>query len=262
MKSLKVLLCSAVLVLSISCSTESKKNPEAASDSNSREYQIGAYLWFQTSGEFRALSYQAYNYAKLILDRDLENKHNRKRALVFDLDETVLDNSFGGASEIKNNIPWDKESLNRWVALKAAEAIPGAREFIEYAVSRQVEVIYISNRRDSQKEDTYENLVRLKIPVKKENLYFLPDGASSSSKEARRLEVLKKYSVVLFFGDNLGDFHKDWDDKPSNERRALVDSHRQDFGEKFIILPNPLYGDWERSLPKSKKRTDHLKTIP
>jgi 5'-nucleotidase (lipoprotein e(P4) family) len=66
--------------------------------------------------------------------------------------------------------------------------------------------------------------------------------------------------VVLFFGDNLADFHQDWDNKTSAERRALVDSHKEDFGEKFIMLPNPLYGDWENSLPRNKKRTDLLKT--
>lgn len=221
-----------------------------------REYQIGAYLWFQTSGEYRALCYQAYNLAKLKLDRDLENKHNRKRAVVLDLDETVLDNSVAGANEIKNKQGWNQERLNLWVKNKSATAIPGAREFLHYAVSRRVEVIYISNRLQSQKNDTYENLKRLDIPVKMENIYLL----DSWSKEKRRQEVLKKYDVVLYFGDNLVDFHKNWDHKTSEERRAAVDAHRNDFGEKFIVLPNPLYGDWENSLPKTKNRTDLLKT--
>jgi 5'-nucleotidase (lipoprotein e(P4) family) len=253
MKSINAFFFCAILVLS-SCSGNSVNQKEPYS----REYQVGAYLWFQTSGEYSALCYQAYNLARLRLDRDLEDKHNRKRALVFDIDETVLDNSFGGAFEIKNHLDWDQNSFNRWVKQRASEAIPGAKEFIKYAVSRHVEVIYISNRLTTQKEDTLENFKRLGIPAKSENLYFLNNGWS---KEDRRLEVLKKYEVVMFFGDNLGDFHKDWDNKTSEERRALVDSHHQDFGEKFIVLPNPLYGDWEKSLPKSKKRSDLLKTV-
>ncbi|MDD4975049.1 MAG: 5'-nucleotidase, lipoprotein e(P4) family [Bacteriovorax sp.] len=255
MKSINAFILSTILVLSASCSSlDSVKRNEAPA----REYQVGAYLWFQTSGEYRALCYQAYNLARLRLDRDLENKHNRKRALIFDIDETVLDNSFSGAQEIQNQIGWDQENFNLWVKQKAAEAIPGAKEFIEYAVSRRVEVIYISNRLAIQKDDTLENLKRLGIPAKKENLYFLNNDWS---KEERRLEILKKYDVVMFFGDNLGDFHKDWDNKTSDERRALVDSHHLDFGEKFIVLPNPLYGDWEKALPKSKKRADLLKTV-
>jgi len=34
-------------------------------------YIEGAVLWQQTSGERRALSYQAFNLARLMLDRDL-----------------------------------------------------------------------------------------------------------------------------------------------------------------------------------------------
>jgi 5'-nucleotidase (lipoprotein e(P4) family) len=227
--------------------------------SNPRDYQISSYLWFQTSGEFRALCYQAYNLAKFKLDRDLENKHNRKRAVVFDIDETVLDNSVIGAYEVKNAIGWNKDSFDKWVVKKSATAIAGARDFIEYAVSRRVEIIYISNRHKEQISDTYDNLKSLGIPAKKENFYF---QEGDWSKEERRLEVLKKYDVVLYFGDNLHDFHKDWDYKSSAERVALVDKHHEDFGEKFIILPNPLYGDWEDSLPRKVLRTDLLKTIP
>ena len=256
MNLMKGVMFCIILILS-SCSGHSLKPTSSHSNSNPREYQVGAYLWYQNSGEFRALCYQAYNLARLKLDRDLENKHNHKRALVFDIDETVLDNSFGAANEIKNGITWDKEVLARWVKQKRAEAIPGAREFIEYAVSLHVEVIYISNRRKSEEEDTLENFKRLGIPAKKENFYFL---SSDNSKETRRQEVAKKYDVVLFFGDNLADFDKDWDQKSNIERRASVDAHRDDFGEKFIILPNPLYGDWENSLPKSSSRIDLLKT--
>lgn len=227
-------------------------------DGFDREYQVGAYIWFQNSGEYRALCYQAYNLGRMKLDRELENKHNRKRAIVLDLDETVFDNSYSGADEIKRRENWNKESFNKWVAKKSATAIAGSKEFLQYAVSRQVEVIYVSNRLTSQKADTIANLVSLGIPVKPENLYLLSDHWG---KESRRQEVLKKYDVILYFGDNLGDFHRDWDNKTSDERRALVDNHREDFGEKFIILPNPLYGDWEKSLPTVKKRSDLLKSI-
>ena len=246
-----------ILLFCFSCSTQKVSNESAPSKANSREYQVGAYLWFQHSGEYKALCYQAYNLAQLQLDRDLKTKHNKKRALVFDIDETVLDNSFGGAYEIKNNLLWSPEILTKWIKAQAAEAIPGAKDFIEYAVSKGVEIIYISNRGISELDDTYKNLKRLGIPAKKENFYFLNKGRS---KEERRLEVLSKFEVVLFLGDNLADFHRDWDDKLSTERRSLVDTHRQDFGYKFIILPNPLYGDWESSLPKNKNRMDSLKT--
>lgn len=258
MNSLKKSLLLTLVLFSVSCSHQQSKQ-EPSDKGFNREYQIGAFLWYQTSGEFRALCYQAYNLAKMKLERELENKHNRKRAIVLDIDETVLDNSFSGAEEIQKRMNWDQNLFNLWVARKKAEAIPGAIEFLQYAASRKVEIIYISNRLTNQAEDTFENLKRLGIPVKKENLYLQSQGWG---KEERRVEVSKKYDVVLFFGDNLGDFHKDWDKRTSEERRALVDSHRDDFGEKFIILPNPIYGDWEKSLPSAKNKSDLLKTIP
>ena len=231
------------------------QNPEH----NNREYQVGAYLWFQHSGEYQALCYQAYNLAQMRLQKDLEEKHNRKRAVVFDIDETVFDNSFGGAYELKHHIDYDKDSFNKWVHRSAALAVPGAIDFINFAEKNRVEVIFITNRPVDQIEDTFLNFKKLNIPFKKENFYFLTDDWS---KESRRLEVLKKYDVVLYFGDNLHDFHKDWDNKSSDERRALTVAHQHDFGEKFIVLPNPLYGDWENALPKSENREDLLKTIP
>lgn len=253
MKSFQVLL---VLIALSFTSCASSKNGRST---ETREYQLGSYLWFQTSGEFRALCYQAYNLGKLLLARDLENKYRGKRAVVFDIDETVLDNSFGGAWEVQNNLAWDQKYFNNWVALKKAEAIAGAVDFMKFASDNRVEIIFISNRLESQKADTLENFKRLGIPAKKENMYFL---AGEWSKEKRRQEVLAKYHVVLYFGDNLGDFHKDWDNKTWDERRALVDQHKDEFGEKFIVLPNPLYGDWEKSLPKNIKKTELLKSIP
>ena len=221
----------------------------------SREYQVGAYLWQQTSGEYQALCYQAYNLARLKLDRDLENKHNKKRALIFDIDETVLDNSFSGAFDVKNNIPWKQNSFDEWVTRKKAHAIAGAKEFIEYAEENRVQVFYVSDRTVEQVNDTLENFKRLNIPAKKENLYFMTAGMD---KEKRRKEIQKNYEVVLLLGDNLHDFDKAWDNKSSIDRKKIVDERRQEFGDKFIILPNPLYGDWENALPKNLDRKENL----
>jgi 5'-nucleotidase (lipoprotein e(P4) family) len=220
-----------------------------------REYQLGAYLWYQNSGEFQALCYQAFNLARMRLDQDLELKHNKKRAVIFDIDETVFDNSIAGAYEVKNDIPWEKENLNKWVKLKKARAIAGAVEFIDYAVDKRVEIFYVSNRTLDQIDDTFINLKSLNIPAKKENLLFMD---KEWSKESRRKEIQRKYEVVLYFGDNLHDFDKTWDSKISSERKKNVDIRRYDFGDKYIILPNPLYGDWENTLPKTSDRTENL----
>ena len=58
------------------------------------EQLVMGTLWYQKSAEMRALSYQAFNFAKLIFDADLRTgPSEKKRAVVVDIDETVLDNS-------------------------------------------------------------------------------------------------------------------------------------------------------------------------
>jgi 5'-nucleotidase (lipoprotein e(P4) family) len=251
---MRVLLALITLSVLASCSTHSN-HEEALQATNPREYQVGAYLWQQTSGEYRALTYQAYNIAKEKVARDLEDKHNKKRAVIFDIDETILDNSVGGAREIKSGYSWQENHFADWVKLKQAVAIPGALDFIKFLQERQVEIFYITNRAPEMFNDTYDNLVAQGFPIKKTNLMMLtPDH----SKEGRRLEVQKKYEVVLLVGDNLSDFNKEFDKKMVKERNASTDKMRDLFGQKYIILPNPLYGDWERALPQVDSRVELL----
>lgn len=242
------------------CSIHSNSTPElrdSGNQTNYREYQVGAYLWQQTSGEYRALTYQAYNIAKERIEADLQDKHNKKRAVVFDIDETVLDNSVGGAREIIRAKPWKESDFADWVKLKEAVAVPGALEFTKFLAEKNVEIFYISNRQIDMVEDTHANLVALGFPVKKQNIMHMLPGVHS--KEDRRLEVLKKYKIVLLVGDNLTDFHAGFERQSVEGRNALVDQMRKEFGQKYIMLPNPLYGDWERALPKTKTRLENLR---
>jgi len=253
MRSMLVIV--SLMALISGCST----GQTTQTKSNPREYQIGAYLWQQTSGEYRALTYQAYNLARSLMERELENKHNKKRAVIFDIDETVLDNSFGGASDIVEQRPWSDNNFAEWTKLKKAVAIPGAVDFIKFLVENKVEVFYVSNRKVPWFNDTYENLIAQGFPVKKENLMLMSD---TTNKEARRQEVQKRYEVVLYVGDNLTDFPGGFEKTSVEVRNALTDKLKADFGSKFIVLPNPLYGDWERALPTDKSRIELLKVTP
>lgn len=257
MRSLALVL---TLALMASCSTHTNSTSEVSGKPNPREYQIAAYLWQQTSGEYRALTYQAYNIAKEKIERDLEDKHNKKRAVIFDVDETVLDNSFGGAMEIKEGLSWKESHFADWVKLKQAVAIPGALDFVKFLQEKNVEIFYVTNRQMNMLEDTYENLVAQGFPVKKENI--MPMKSGEHTKEPRRQEILKKHYVVLYVGDNLSDFPGGYEKTSVEARNALTDKLKADFGQKFIILPNPLYGDWERALPSNKTRIENLKIKP
>lgn len=59
---------------------------------------------------------------------------------------------------------------------------------------------------------------------------------------------MKQFDVVLFIGDNLADFSDLFDKKTMEDRNATTRRIANEFGDRFIILPNPVYGDWESAL--------------
>ena len=58
------------------------------------EQSVLATNWVQTSAEFRAISYQTYNLARMNLDNFLASYSGSKPvAVIADIDETITDNS-------------------------------------------------------------------------------------------------------------------------------------------------------------------------
>lgn len=246
---------------------------QAAQAPANNEYQEGAILWTQTSGEMRALAYQAFNLARMVLDRDLRLRHrNRLRpAIIVDVDETILDNSRYQATLLKNRQNYSNQSFTDWVNRAEATALPGAVEFLRYATSRGVRVFYITNRREEDKNGTAANLKKLGFPEVNDQSLLVRTDPKSSSKEPRRQSVEKQHRIVLLMGDNLNDFAEIFEQsKTVPNRFAATEKNKDKFGVTFIILPNSMYGDWESAIydynfaltgeEKSSKRKAYLKT--
>lgn len=64
----------------------------------------------------------------------------------------------------------------------------------------------------------------------------------------RRNVVREKHNVVMLLGDNLNDFASFFEKKNIVDRFAATDSVREEWGKKFIVLPNAMYGEWENAL--------------
>lgn len=215
------------------------------------EYQVAAILWQQSSAEYRALAYQTFSLAQFRLDQVLRQKKVRglkPPAVVVDVDETVLDNSRFQAELILRGVPYTSANWQAWCDRAEAGAIPGAVEFMKYAASRGVRLFYITNRRQGEKAGTMTNLKKMGFPdVSDETVMIREQG---SSKEARRDKVRAKYSIALMIGDNLNDFGDVFAEKSIADRSAEVDRLRAEFGTRLIVLPNPMYGDWENAVYK------------
>ena len=198
--------------------------------------------WQKNSAEYVALSYQAYNLAKFRLDEKLNSEFNKRPAIVIDLDETVLNNLPYNEMLIDSSEVFTQESWSKWVNKKIAAKIPGSLEFINYAKSKNVKIVYISNRRVENYDPTKENLINLGYPFDEDTLMLLRD--ETGDKTARR-STLNDYEIIMLLGDNLADFSSVFYKKSNNERIQSVDSLSKMFGDKFIIFPNLIYGDWE-----------------
>ena len=214
------------------------------------EYQVGAILWTQSSAEKAALSYQAFSLARLRLDQDFRAIRSRRvrRAVIVDVDETVLDNSAYQAKLAKERRPFEAKTWTDWCNRAEAKALPGAVEFLRYANSRGVRVFYITNRRQTEKAGTVANLKKLGFPDVSEETVMIREQSMTSSKETRRQSVRSRYRVVLLVGDNLNDFNDDFAGKSIADRKAQVDREQAEFGTQFIVVPNPMYGDWESAV--------------
>ena len=211
--------------------------------SNKTSQKDHSMFWHKNSAEYKALCLQAYNIAKKKLDLELSKKHEEKLAIVADLDETVFNNTPYNEMLIEKNTFYTQENWSHWVNKEIATAVPGSLDFFNYAESKGVEIIYLSNRKVENYEATKNNLISLGFPFKNSTKMLLRD--ESRDKDKRRKSI-KNYNVIMLIGDNLGDFDSGFFDKNNDERWEVSKSFEKEFGEKFILIPNLIYGDWER----------------
>jgi 5'-nucleotidase (lipoprotein e(P4) family) len=222
-------------------------NPNEELSAN--EHLILATDWFQKSAEMRACYYQAYQLAKLKVNEHVAAHTGTKpMAVIFDIDETLLDNSPYEVHLIKTGTHYTRENWKEWTQKAQAKALPGALDFTKYAQSKGVEVFYISNRKIDEMESTLSNLRTEHFPNADSLHLLLRALDQSGDKSSRRNQLLQTYDVLLYVGDNLTDFSEEFAKRGTDLGFGLVDSLYTLFGDKFIILPNPMYGEWENAI--------------
>jgi 5'-nucleotidase (lipoprotein e(P4) family) len=205
------------------------------------EQYLSSVLWQQTSAEYKALCIQAYNLAELRMNE--HKKNAAAKAIVIDVDETVLDNSPYRAERIKNDefdgSFWD------WVKAEKAETVPGALQFLLKADSIGFNIYYITNRDEKYREYTADNMMKLGFPQVDKGHLLMRENKNSDKTE-RRNYVSEKYEIVLLIGDNLVDFSQVFYGESIQNRKDKVDENNNEFGKKYIVLPNPVHGRWKK----------------
>lgn len=261
MKNFKFIIASCAFALTLSCKTATPVTNTSIQDTPyqnlGRDGKIYAAFYQQRAAEYQALCLQAYNIAKLRLDEALAQKSAKPLAIISDIDETFLDNSYYAVERSKMGKDYDQKTWEEWTAKGIATPLTGSQEFYQYAASKGVQVFYVTNRLEQERAGTLKNLKKYNFPLQNDANLIL--RSKESSKENRRLDIAKNYNIVLLLGDNLADFSNLFDKKSETERSVAVKNAANEFGKKFIIIPNVGYGDWESSFYQYKYDYTHQK---
>jgi len=224
---------------------------------------LQATLWVQNSVEFNALTTMAYQTAGFKLEEALADKNwtasveqksmdvsKLPPAIILDIDETVLDNSPFQARMISQNSEYNSKAWEKWVLEANADAIAGAIAFTNKADKKGITVIYLSNREANTEEATRQNLNDLGFPISQKTDVVLLKGEKdnwTSSKIERRKMVADNYRILMLFGDDFNDFLPAKNMTQEN-RDDLLEKHKANVGEKWFVLPNPIYGSWNDAI--------------
>ncbi|WP_421941377.1 5'-nucleotidase, lipoprotein e(P4) family [Pedobacter sp.] len=228
----------------------------AVAQNPARDY-TNAVLWQQKSGEYRALCFQAYNFARLSLKEALWADTSKKpNCVIVDIDETVLDNSAFQGHEIKKGLSYTPEDWTQWTNLAQADTVPGALSFLQFAASKNIETFYVSNRDEKDYTTTLKNLQKFGFPYADDAHLIVAKG--TSNKEPRRQKVAETHNVLMLCGDNLSDFSNVFY-REGKDTFEQVNGSQALFGTRYIVLPNPMYGDWEKPLYQGEKLSEQDK---
>jgi 5'-nucleotidase (lipoprotein e(P4) family) len=240
---------------------------------------LDANLYMQTSAEYRAICYQTFQLAELRLRQCLEHPVDdaRTRAVVMDLDETVLDNSGFQSWMLRTGAAYDQIWFDRWERWggKEVRLVPGAKEFIQAAEALGVRVVHVSNRNERFREQTKLVMSDLGIPIDNDADLKLSTTTSNKTSRRREIEEAEQCRIVLLIGDNLRDFDERFRtpsldatstatqlDQAITYRKNEVDQTRTQWGSRWIVLPNPAYGEWTKPLSRGLQDLQRMTSAP
>ena len=199
--------------------------------------------WVRGSAEYRALTLEVYTMAGDRLPELVRGLPAHGWAVILDADETVLDNSEFQRRLAVAHAAFDAKSWTAWVNERAALAVPGAVGFTERVHALGGRVAIVTNRSMAECDATRENL--RSVGIEADVVLCQPTAKADKNPRFQRVQSggaapgLPALAVVEWLGDNIQDF-------PSLTQAVRADSAALlQFGKRYFVLPNPMYGSWE-----------------
>ena len=173
-------------------------------------------------------------------------------AVSLDVDETALDNSIYQLDRATYGVPFDTNSWNAFVNRRESGLVPGVRAFIQAVRRLGGREAWITNRAEAVRQATRDNLAAAGL-WHESDLLCLLSADPRYTKGARRAEAAggsgacawagQQVTFLAFVGDAMGDFPAAGESDPDAGNDAA-------FGTRYFMLPNPMYGSWERRVTR------------
>lgn len=200
--------------------------------------------WVDASAEYRAALIQAYRTAARELRELVRDREPGTWAVALDADETLVSNVTYSLERLAQGEGYTRESWEEWIARRAAPRLPGVAEFLAAVHELGGRVAIVTNRIESDCPATRDTFARGGIDY---DILLCSDGPYDE-KEPRWRQIergeaapgIGPLTIVMWLGDNITDF-------PGLDQ-SLRDAGEEafaDFGVRYFVLPNPLYGSWE-----------------
>ena len=241
--SAAALLSACISIRSESTSPQTAPQPEATVAEVPKQIR-----WVRESAEYLAVFEQTYRLAGEALQRRAAGREPGTWAVAVDADETLISNSLQSREAALGAGGSFEEQWDAWVERREAPALPGVRPFLKLVHELGGKVAVVTNRRERHCPQTADNLRALELPFdvilcrgetgdKNPRWRSVEDGSASPE--------LPPLEIVMWLGDNIHDFPG-----LDQELRFAGPEAMTEFGDRFFVLPNPLYGSWEHNPPE------------
>jgi 5'-nucleotidase (lipoprotein e(P4) family) len=201
--------------------------------------------WVQQSAEFQAALHQVYRLATAAVERSAASRPTGSWAVVLDADETVISNAVYQRERARLGAGFSAESWNAWVKRREATPLPGAAEFLRRVRTLGGRIAIVTNRLQSECDDTAAVFAAHALVY--DAMLCRPDGSPSDKNPrfdavagGRSAAGSSPLDVVAFVGDNILDFPA-----TSQKLRDAAPMAFSAFGDRYFVVPNPMYGSWQ-----------------
>jgi 5'-nucleotidase (lipoprotein e(P4) family) len=223
-----------------SAPSEPAASAKAAADKRAEPESI---RWIRDAAEFHAAAYQVYRQATTRVETESAKRTRGTWAVVLDADETVISNLEYQAERARQGLAFTAESWKAWTERREATPIPGAAAFLGRVRALGGRIAIVSNRLDTECDDTaavfakhalvYDAML-CRTTTSDKNPRFADVAAGRSPASATPVDV------IAYVGDNILDFPL-----LSQSTKAQGAAGFADFGVRYFLVPNPMYGSWQ-----------------